>query len=280
MITTVSPAVNRITGEVTRRATSGSQFSLFLDFDGTLVPIAATPATPQLDSQTRETLRRIANKHFCVTSIISGRSIEDLYPRIRLDGLIYAGNHGLEIRGRDLEFVQPLAAACRDRLRQISANLITTLRPVAGVYVEDKGLSASVHYRQVGQDDVGRVEDAVRNAVAREGNCFRMNAGKKVFEIVPRTNWHKGAAAQWINHQLGLNERQSIYIGDDTTDEDAFATLSEAITVVVGETAYTGAEYQLPGPQAVHEFLNWMAELELTDLQGKQVERAERESSR
>lgn len=278
-MTITSATVSQIIDEVTRRARPRKRLSLFLDFDGTLVPIAADPATPRLDSATRETLRRISSKESCVVSIISGRAIDDLYPRIQLDGLIYAGNHGLEIRGRDLKFVQPAAAACRDRLHEISRNLFATLRCVAGVYVEDKGLSASIHYRRVAQDDVGRVGDAVRSAVARDGNCFRMNAGKKVFEIVPLTDWHKGAAAQWINGQLGLDEEQSIYFGDDATDDDAFATLSQAITVEVGEKVFASAGYNLPDPEAVHEFLDWMAEFEPAVLESTPVERTARESS-
>src|SRR5579863_3642265 len=141
-MTTTTPAVREVVGEVIRRVRPGIPFSLFLDFDGTLVPIASDPSSPRLNERTCETLKRIAAKDSCVVSIISGRAIDDLISRVRLDGLIYAGNHGLEIRGRNLEFVQPAAAACRDRLHGISRNLLGALKTVAGIYVEDKGLSA------------------------------------------------------------------------------------------------------------------------------------------
>jgi trehalose-phosphatase len=255
-------ALAEVISEVVRRVRPDRRISLFLDFDGTLVPIAPDPATPQLDAGTYETLKRISSREFCVSTIISGRAIADLYSRIRLDGLIYAGNHGLEIRGRDLDFVEPSAVAAREKLAKLTGDLSITLRPVAGVYVEYKGLTTSVHYRQAGQHDVVRVEGAVRGAVARQAGRFRVNAGKKVFEIVPRTNWHKGAAAQWINRRLCLDEQLSIYFGDDTTDEDAFSSLPQAITVAVGEMGSTSARYQLPGPEAVHEFLEWMADFE------------------
>lgn len=259
-MTSTSVLLNRIIAEVATRAKPHGIFSLFLDFDGTLVPIAANPATPELDSMTRETLRRIARSPSCVTTIISGRSISDLRPRIGLDGPIYAGNHGLEIRGRDLHFEEPSAAGLREKLQRLTWSLVASLQPVPGVYVEYKGLTTSVHYRQVVPADVQRVEDAVFGEVDRNEDDFRVNQGKKVFEIVPRSGWHKGAAALWINQHLGLDERLSIYLGDDTTDEDAFESLTEAITIEVGGSGLCCAGFQLPGPEAVQEFLEWLAD--------------------
>jgi trehalose-phosphatase len=259
-MTSTSIQLNRIIAEVTNRAKPYGIYSLFLDFDGTLVPIAANPATPQLDSATRETLRRIASSPWCVTTIISGRSINDLRPRIGLDSPIYAGNHGHEIKGRGLHFEEPGAAGLRERLQRLTWSLVAALQPVPGVYVEYKGLTTSIHYRQVSPAEFERVEAAVLGEVARNEDDFRINKGKKVFEIVPRSGWHKGAAALWINQHLGLDEKLSIYLGDDTTDEDAFETLTEAITVEVGGSGLGCAGFQLPDPEAVQEFLGWMAD--------------------
>jgi trehalose 6-phosphate phosphatase len=261
-MTPTMTSVSRVISEVTRRAEPGSVFSLFLDFDGTLIPIAEDPTTPRLADAARETLRRVCSQEWCVTTIISGRAIDDLYERIGVDGPIYAGNHGLEIRGRGLDFVQPTAAALRERLERLSKDLMNTLRPVAGAFVEYKGLTTGIHYRRVGERDVVRVEDAVRGALEREGDDFRLKPGKKVFEIVPWTNWHKGVAARWINRHLCLDEYLSIFFGDDTTDEDAFSTLTKAITVEVAGTGFTSARYRFPDPQAVHQFLEWMAGFE------------------
>jgi trehalose 6-phosphate phosphatase len=79
---------------------------------------------------------------------------------------------------------------------------------------------------------------------------------------VPRSNWHKGAAVEWINGHLcdSDNEVLTVYLGDDASDEDAFAVLPDAVTVKVGPAAATCARYQLPGPAAVHEFLLWLAD--------------------
>jgi trehalose-phosphatase len=254
----------KVVTEVKQRIKSAERISLFLDFDGTLVPIEANPASPRLDSATAEALKELSSRDFVVTSVISGRAIEDLYARIRVDGLIYAGNHGLQIFGRNLLFVEPRATARRQELERLCEELHVQLQPIKGAMVEFKGLTASVHYRKAAESDRPQIETAVRTAVARVGNLFRLNRGKKVFEILPRTAWHKGAAVRWINDHLGEQERVlSIYLGDDTSDEDAFSMLPDAVTVKVGPAGATCARHRLPDPGAVHGFLLWLAIQEL-----------------
>ncbi len=249
-----------IISEVKDRLRTAKWVSLFLDFDGTLVPIASHPMEPQLDPDTAQTLKLISSQGNLALTIISGRAVEDLYCRVRLEGLIYAGNHGLEIFGRGLRFVEPLASSRREELAALCRDLAAKLRPVAGAIVEHKGLTASVHFRLAASADVPEIQTAVYEAVSRYGSLFRVNPGRKVLEIVPRTDWHKGAAVRWINSHLGEKPDLSIYVGDDTTDEDAFCTLPEAITIKVGRSgSVTSARYQLPDPPAVHEFLLWLA---------------------
>jgi trehalose-phosphatase len=251
--------LGQVISEVNDRLQSANWVSLFLDFDGTLVPIASDPREPQLDPATAETLRIISSQGCLATTIISGRAVEDLYRRVRLQGLIYAGNHGLEIFGRDLRFVEPLASSRREELGMLCRELAAKLQSVAGALVEDKGLTASVHYRMADHACLPQIQTAVYEAVARNGALFRVNPGRKVFEIVPRTDWHKGAAVRWINSHLEEKPDLTIYLGDDSTDEDAFNVLSDAITIKVGGSAVTGAQYLLPDPAAVHEFLLWLA---------------------
>ncbi|HTX35914.1 MAG TPA: trehalose-phosphatase [Bryobacteraceae bacterium] len=245
--------------EIKDRIQSADWVSLFLDFDGTLVPIAARPEEPRLDADTAEALKLIASQEFLTISIISGRAVEDLYSRIRVEGLIYAGNYGLEIFGRSLRFVEPLAWSRREQLETLCADLEETLLSVPGSLVEYKGLTASVHYRRADQADIPRIRAAVRAAVARQHGLFRVNAGRKVFEILPDTPWNKGTAARWINSHLNETPGLSIYIGDDTSDEAAFRELPDAITIKVGAAPVTCAHYQLPDPAAVHEFLFWLS---------------------
>ena len=88
-----------------------------------------------------------------------------------------------------------------------------------------------------------------------------------VLEIIPRTKWHKGAAARWINSQLSAAPTLSIYVGDDTSDEDAFRALSDAITIKVGKGA-TDARYRVPDPTVVRELILWLAARETSRKEG------------
>jgi len=248
-----------VVSEVKERSKTAELISLFLDFDGTLVPIDADPALPRLDPGTADTLEQVSSKDFLVTTIISGRAIEDLYARIRLKGLIYAGNHGLEIFGRNLRFVEPGAWRRRKELEELCDDLRAQVQAIPGTMVEFKGLTGSIHFRQASPSDYPAIEEAVRTAVAPHGDLFRVSPGRKVFEIVPRTDWHKGAAVHWINSHLDAGEILSVYLGDDTSDEDAFKVLPDAVTIKVGPAPVTCARYTLPDPAAVHEFLLWLA---------------------
>jgi trehalose 6-phosphate phosphatase len=261
--TTESGSVmERLVAETASRLPCTDRILLFLDFDGTLAPIEADPETPQLDDRSAAALRLLASLDSVVTTIISGRAVEDLYSRIHLDDVIYAGNHGLEIFGRDLRFVSPEGAAAREPLARLCEELSDSLQPFGGVMVEYKGLTASVHFRRAAVEDRLGIENAVRAVVCRAGGLFRLNLGRKVFEIMPRSGWHKGMAVRWIEQHVSRGEgerRLSIYLGDDSSDEEAFSVMPGGITVKVGVAQPTLADYRLPDPSAVHEYLRWLA---------------------
>lgn len=238
---------------------AADRVSLFLDYDGTLVPFVRNPAEAQLDEQTRETLARISRKRGVAVTIISGRSLSDIHARIGLEGVTYAGNHGLEICGGGLRFIEPTAAARSDELAQLSTRLAADLRRFAGTVVEYKGLTTTIHYRQAAVREIGKIEDTVRAALQHAADSFRAASSKMAIEVVPRTGWHKGKAAAWINQHLGGNPL-SLFIGDDETDEDAFRALPEAITVRVGSCTVTAARYWVADPSAVHDFLTWLGD--------------------
>ena len=245
--------------EVSDRIAAAGHIALFLDFDGTLVPIESDPTAPRLDHDAAETLKAVARHAGIVTTIISGRAVEDLYERIRLGNVIYAGNHGLEILSRDLNFVEPVASARSGQLEHLCQELAAELRGIAGAMVEYKGLTAAVHYRLAADTDIAEIRKVVHASVARTGKLFRVSDGRKIFEILPRTNWHKGAAVRWIVQHLGRTHTLVIYVGDDTSDEEAFRVLPQAITIKVGDAPETRARFHLPDPAAVRGFLSWLA---------------------
>jgi trehalose 6-phosphate synthase/phosphatase len=127
--------------------------------------------------------------------------------------------------------------------------------------VENKGLTVSVHYRQVAAGDAEEVRSIVQSALASPDCPFHLTMGNKVYEIRPRVHWNKGTAVGWIKEQIGKPDALVIYLGDDMTDEDAFAAFPDGITAKVGIPSETIALYQMEGPAEVLRFLEWLESL-------------------
>ncbi len=226
---------------------------LFLDFDGTLAPIVLRPAEAAMPPETFSALKVLAADEKYKVAFVSGRSAEDLERRAPLAGAIYAGNHGLEIHGAGPRFAiaeDPLLRLTLERLELALAN-------IHGVEIEDKILSASVHFRRVPEQEWPLVEEAVLRIVPRKLN---LRGGKMVFEIRPAVDWNKGSAVRWIITQLGLEDMCHVYIGDDLTDEDAFAVLPDGVTVHVGMAGNTAAKYRLRDTDEVGQLLQRLAQ--------------------
>jgi trehalose-phosphatase len=256
-----SPLCDRIE-EIRNEIEGAAHFVLFLDFDGTLAPIVQRPGEAKIPPETRQVLERIVALPAFTIAVISGRALDDLRTRVRLDAIL-AGNHGLEISGGGLEFFEPQAQQRRTVLHQICEELRERLRQFEGAEVEDKGLTCSVHFRNVAADDAPGVAGLVREVVGPHANQFAIRQGNKVFEMVPCVRWNKGSAVRWILERLRERINGKIcycYIGDDTTDEDAFRELSEAITIQVGERTPTSARFLAKDTTQVREFLAWLAQ--------------------
>jgi trehalose 6-phosphate phosphatase len=130
---------------------------------------------------------------------------------------------------------------------------------MAGVRVENKGLSASVHYRLASPAAAREAERVVREGLAPGASSFRQTMGKRSLDILPRTGWNKGAAVEWINSRDTGEPRLSLYLGDDRTDEDAFRHLQDGITIHVGDPpGETCAQYYVADPAQVGIFLEWL----------------------
>jgi trehalose 6-phosphate phosphatase len=245
--------------KVASRIAQAPHVILFLDFDGTLAVIAEEPALAGLSPHMDRVLRSLAENPHVSLAVISGRERADLQNRIRIPGLIYAGNHGLEINGHGFIFVEPTAAQCADAIKEIAAEIARRVHDIEGALVEDKGLTLSVHYRIVPDDRVDDVRKAVHAVLASSNHPFQLITGDKAYEIRPRTYWNKGTAIEWIRQQLDKPGALAIYIGDDTTDKDAFAALPDGITIKVGNSpGETAAQYLLEDPAEVRKFLEWL----------------------
>jgi len=228
-------------------------FALFLDFDGTLVEIAPRPDAVRVDPALVPTLERLRDRLGGALAIVTGRPvsvIDDFLAPARFDA---AGLHGVEARvsgtlsgGRAED--HPDLRAGVDRLKAGTAALDAVL-------IEDKGASVAVHWRLAAPEEAGRAEALVKAVASELGAAYRLQLGKAVGEIVPAAAT-KGHAIRAFLAAPPYAGRRAIFLGDDRTDEIAFASVNEdgGISVRVGE-GETVAARRLADPHAVRAWL-------------------------
>jgi trehalose-phosphatase len=247
-----------------------SHVLLFFDYDGTLTPIVSRPELAVLSPEVKDLLRGLAQKPVLSVGIISGRSLVEIKSMVAVDGIYYAGNHGLEIDGPGLKYVSREAETARALIKDLAGKLATALGDISGVIIEDKGLSLSVHYRLVKEGEEKIVADIFQSITGtlRDKGKIRITTGKKVFEVRPPIDWNKGKAVEKIAGEiktvLNLGQALTVYLGDDNTDEDAFKILRlpEGWSIYVGgENTSSAAAYYLDSPLQVAEFLTRVLEL-------------------
>jgi trehalose 6-phosphate phosphatase len=256
-------AMDRIDVLRAARDAAGSML-LGLDFDGTLAPIVPRPEGAGLLPAARTALTLLRARNDTHIALVSGRALGDLRQRVDLDNVYYAGNHGLEIDGPSVHRIHAEAGAADDQLAQFARALEHELSGIDGVIVEDKGLTLSVHFRMVNEESTSdRVRTAV-HACARAYTGVRLTDGKKVVEIRPDVDWHKGRAFRFLRDSIEarFGRGPAIFIGDDRTDEDAFRELGEMdCSIVVGDPPQheSIAHACLRSPDEVAAFLHLLA---------------------
>ena len=239
---------------------STPSLALFLDFDGTLSPIVESPSLAKIDPEIKNVLERLVEQPGVTVTIVSGRALDDVRERAGIEGVIYAGNHGLEIESDSICFREPNAENLRLELRHLLMQLELSVSDTPGTEIEHKGLSASVHYRRVNPE----LHDWLRNTVCdivSKSRSFACRDGKMVVEVRPRIDWHKGHAVCWILDSVLPAHTLPLYLGDDVTDEDAFAAIPNGIAVHVGEPSNTCASYWVPDLAGVRNFLSTLLKL-------------------
>lgn len=246
-----------------------NNLALFLDYDGTLTPIAETPDKAVLPPKTKKLLEGLAKNKRYKLAIISGRASGNLKKMVGIPGIVYVGNHGLELEGPKIKFESPVSLRYKRILRHIKDGLSSELPRIKGAFIEDKGLSLSIHYRLVDKDRIPQLKTILHEATILYTirGKVKIRPGKKVFEIRPAYGWDKGKIVLWLlaRWRFGLNDKNMIpvYIGDDATDEDAFRALKDkGFTIFVGKSKHSKAEYYLKDTREVCELLKHILEMQ------------------
>lgn len=259
------PHLLQVWPSIRNRLNDAEQVLILSDYDGTLTPIVAQPESAVLGPEPRHTLLGLNRQDKFIVGIISGRSLSDVTAMAGVSDLVYAGNHGLEIAGTDIDFVHPEAKALGGTRSLIFRDLHENLSRLPGVFVEDKGLTLSVHYRQAPDELSGEVESIFNTAVSPYLNPggWKTTQGKKVFEVRPDIPWDKGKAIAYLQN---AHPRASLtfYFGDDLTDEDGFEVVqsSGGIAIFVGAARQpTKALHRLDSPQEVVETLQLISQI-------------------
>jgi trehalose 6-phosphate phosphatase len=179
--------------------------AILLDIDGTLAPIVPRPEQASVPSETRAELARLAGR-YALVACVTGRARADAERVVGVEGITYVGLHGLEL--------DPQAERYRDTVRSFAETVDWP--------VEDKGLAVSFHYRNVDDEEAAR---ATLDAVAERARAVGLHArfGRKILEILPPLEVHKGTAVRHMLERAGLS--RALYAGDDRTDLDAFRAL-------------------------------------------------------
>lgn len=245
-----------------RDSMRGRRPAVFLDYDGTLTPIVERPELAVLQPDTKQTVEHLAA--LCPVAVISGRDLLDVRKLVGIEGIYYAGSHGFDIAapdGKRIELGQgeeflPLLDELEGRLRE-------RLSSIDGASIERKRYSIAVHFRRVDPSREGDVERVVDEEVAPRPR-IRKTFGKKVFDLQPKIDWHKGKALAHLLEVLGLEgpDVLPVFLGDDLTDEDAFRELEgRGIGVIVRDEARsTFADYALESPDEARQFLGLLAD--------------------
>lgn len=237
---------------------AGRDWALFLDFDGTLVDIAARPEAVVVVPGLPECLTRLRHGLDGALAVVTGRpiaAIDGFLAPLRID---VAGLHGVELRlGDEL-------APCRPDehpdLRRAVEGVIARLGHEPGLVIEDKGCSLAVHWRLADADRAALAQRTIVAAAASLDPAYRLQRGKAVAEIVP-ARASKGAVIEDMLERSPYRGRRPVFIGDDVTDEHGFEAVNAkgGLAIKIGEGA-TEARFRLQSPDALRELLRLWAD--------------------
>jgi trehalose 6-phosphate phosphatase len=193
------------------------------DIDGVLAPIVANARDARVPDEALGLLAQLAGRYLLVGAI-SGRGMADVDRLVPVPGIARGGNHGLEVAGPGAaHHLVPEAEAGVAAVRAFISGLTDDALAPRGVWMEDKGASVSLHFREAPDRAAAEayLRDEVAPAAAAAG--LRTRGGKMILELLPDVNVDKGTALRALVRESGA--RAVMYVGDDRTDVDAWRSM-------------------------------------------------------
>ncbi|XP_060666125.1 trehalose-phosphate phosphatase [Drosophila nasuta] len=241
-----------------------SKLAILLDYDGTLAPIASNPSKTKMPVELEAILHKLAKHPQIFLAVISGRALKDVQAHVNIDGVTYAGNHGLEIEYPDgsrhdyelpADIKKNYTAMVQELKQKVEKN---------GAWVEDKRVSLTYHYRDTPVELKDEQKRLATEICQRHG--FRANQAHEAIEAKPPVDWNKGEAALYIlKSKFGQDWAEQVLVvfaGDDTTDEDAMRVLQglgRSFRIAADDKIQTFADFRLPKQDVMTDLLQWIA---------------------
>ncbi|HEY3639412.1 MAG TPA: trehalose-phosphatase [Rhizomicrobium sp.] len=225
--------------------------AFLLDVDGTILDIAPTPEDVRVPDSLKRTLAQLQKSTEGALSLVSGRTLVTLDALFAPLALTVIGCHGAEWRiqpDREIELrSQPLSL-------DIKRRLLSAISDLPQIRIEDKDYTFAIHYRrapELGPELQARLADALKSHASE----LRLLQGKFVFEVHQRS-FDKGEAVGALMQHAPFRNRRPVFLGDDTTDQDAFTVVTNlgGIGISVGQPMIDAA-YMFPNPQAARDWL-------------------------
>lgn len=246
----ISPA------NLAREIAGHKEVLLMMDYDGTLVSIMPRPDLARPDKKLLKTLERLCRLPKYTLAVLSGRQLEELRKLLPVPGLYLGGVHGAVISRPDGECVSLLDRTGVEEVITVLCRLAGELiKDQPGFLIENKRYALAIHYRLADSEAAEKVlgDFTIESRGLRRQFDLELLKGKEILEVRPK-GMHKGNAISWLKK----NSPRAFFtfLGDDTTDEDAFKCVENGLGVLVSEYPRpSNASLRLNSPLEVQKFL-------------------------
>jgi trehalose-phosphatase len=224
---------------------------LLFDYDGTLSPIVKNPHAAKVPKTSLKYLKRLQKNH--PIFVLTGRSVRDT--QMRLPNEFHnniLGNHGIESSFLSNKLKKKLPVIV-DQWHLAFSDL-----SIRGLYIENKKLSLSIHYRRSANKK--KAQELIQKTIDSLSPKPRVFHGKEIYNLLPNINWNKGTVSKKILKQY--SNQKAIFIGDDVNDEDVFEIKSSYLLGIrVGRSKKSKAQIYLKNQKEMSSFLEYLIEM-------------------